>query len=1167
MKIASLNCLSLRTDDKPLQLNHVSRTMNIDMVALQSCHSNRHCAIDGFTYQHNHHVGFAWSPRIQPLNPHVTLFDRIAVCKTDNFTIVCAYCPFSDTTEQDRFWDNLHMVLATCQGPTLLLGDMNASVNPIDLPDSFTSPQDRHMYPTDNNRNGGSLLDITAAHELRLLNFLRPGTYFSRITCTSILANNSGTIIDYAAVSPLWTPLPTMCVKQPRFNSDHRMLVLTLPRIPTNHHHVRHPTPTPPLAPPPIIGPMTQVETTYDTTTKTAAAIPDPQHDELRLQRHLANDTRVAIRRLHTMRRHLTQHNPAFRIQGKLVARLIRRDRTNNFNYLATQIQSQVSEGRLHEAYRSLRPWTRPPRRHTTPTLSEILEAERQFRELLTAAQPTRLPDRQTPDLPIRITSPPPPTIIIYTDGSYNQRQTIGYSVISIFPTHVSCCASGHTHREASSTRGEACAILAAMQQHRGQSICIRTDSQTCIDTMAGIRRRIANHMANTPNADIWSQIAKELIHTTVVLEKVAAHTGETGNELADTWAKHGCNTQQATHLDIPDLLCAHDPRSGTRVPDIIVTPGAPGPLPFPDYTPSASEIDAAISKLKNNKTSGPDGIPTETLKHPTIRPLLIQLITQIWEHNTIPQAWKQSTLIGIPKPTTGTRGITILPIMSKILTRLICDRHTDTPFHEAQHAFRTGRSALHAIIKVKHHLHVMKSNQDLTHAVFLDLRKAYDSVGRDTLDPLLTKYGFGPRSRSLILQLYEDEITFKMHTHTGTPFHSTVGVKQGCILSPMIFNMIMDQALLNTDVNPRVTTIAYADDLVIAGPDINEVSDTIRRITTELQHMGLYLNDSKCEYMVIGQPDSRDTLEGHSARLHKLGIMQAQHDPMTRDTALIQNDLLIPTHPWTGLRCPLKDCNYIALSTRSRPEDLLCTHVKRRHPHFAPPHLQIRVTHHVPAQHLTDKRRLHPDEHQATPPFQLPSGYNLHPSLRTKYLGYWISDTLTDEHDINTRSQAAFRSMYRLHNLWKSPVSVNFKSRIFKTIILPILTYSAGTWAPSKALTRTFAAKYHTMARRACNSHATFQGGIWTHPHPNRTLRRLHLPTARDLLREHRLRLFGQMYRLGYEIPEHTHHRRGKETPCWIARVSRDIQHIGALPSDAKFPTQWKKRIIAPHP
>ena len=97
------------------------------------------------------------------------------------------------------------------------------------------------------------------------------------------------------------------------------------------------------------------------------------------------------------------------------------------------------------------------------------------------------------------------------------------------------------------------------------------------------------------------------------------------------------------------------------------------------------AEILKALKILKNGKAAGPDGIPPEALKVDlsTTVNMLLPLLQKVWREGRVPADWKKGHLVKLPKKgdlgsCKNWRGIMLLSVPSKVLTRIILDRLKD---------------------------------------------------------------------------------------------------------------------------------------------------------------------------------------------------------------------------------------------------------------------------------------------------------------------------------------------------------------------------------------------------------------------------------------------------------------------------------------------------------
>ena len=119
----------------------------------------------------------------------------------------------------------------------------------------------------------------------------------------------------------------------------------------------------------------------------------------------------------------------------------------------------------------------------------------------------------------------------------------------------------------------------------------------------------------------------------------------------------------------------------------------------------------------------------------------------------------------------------------------------------------------------------VVKKNKRKLYAVFIDFKKAYDTVDRGKLFRRLQTLGINGIFLKNLKAMYET-ISYKIKLKDGylDPISSNLGLKQGCPLSPMLFNLYIDDVndifddqcdpVTLTDTN--ISHFLYADDLVL---------------------------------------------------------------------------------------------------------------------------------------------------------------------------------------------------------------------------------------------------------------------------------------------------------------------------------------------------------------
>ena len=138
-------------------------------------------------------------------------------------------------------------------------------------------------------------------------------------------------------------------------------------------------------------------------------------------------------------------------------------------------------------------------------------------------------------------------------------------------------------------------------------------------------------------------------------------------------------------------------------------------------------------------------------------------------------------------------RGITVLNIDAKVYVKLLIRRlHVDMEdrVHDPQHGFRRGRGTADCLFNLRRVVELARAHATPMHAAFVD-SKAFDSVNHEALWGVLEARGIHPKLISLIKDLYEGN---RVRVAGQSEWYCIcTGVRQGCPLSPLLFNIFMD--------------------------------------------------------------------------------------------------------------------------------------------------------------------------------------------------------------------------------------------------------------------------------------------------------------------------------------------------------------------------------------
>ena len=231
--------------------------------------------------------------------------------------------------------------------------------------------------------------------------------------------------------------------------------------------------------------------------------------------------------------------------------------------------------------------------------------------------------------------------------------------------------------------------------------------------------------------------------------------------------------------------------------------------IPDEEHHPNLQEaVEAAVKALKVGKSAGVDNIPAELVQagRETMIDILTSICNKIWKTGEWPTTWTQSLVITFPKKGNlqlcqAYRTISLISHPSKVLLKIILNRlqpQAEEIFAEKQACFRAGRSTKEQIFNLSILCKKYLQHQQNLYHVFIDFKKAFDRVWHETLWATMRKYNINASIIQAIENLYDKaQSAVLFNGSTGEWFRTTVGVRQGCLLTPTLFNIFLENHVL----------------------------------------------------------------------------------------------------------------------------------------------------------------------------------------------------------------------------------------------------------------------------------------------------------------------------------------------------------------------------------
>ena len=326
---------------------------------------------------------------------------------------------------------------------------------------------------------------------------------------------------------------------------------------------------------------------------------------------------------------------------------------------------------------------------------------------------------------------------------------------------------------------------------------------------------------------------------------------------------------------------------------------------------PSLVEVTRAIKNLSVGKTAGADGLPAEFYKlggtvvaeqlvkefdslwprsKPRKRPEASQGDGEIddveWKMGVIPKAWQDASCVTLYKKGDrmdpgNYRGIFLLDVAGKILTSIIAERVSkiaDPWLRDEQCGFRKTRGTAQQIFALRRLQEEATRGSKPLGAVFIDFKKAFDSPPRKAIWESLRHIG-----------VPEDLVTVCMAVHQHPEgsipgggrkkFPIRRGVRQGCTLGPILFNILLEFCLRKADLKTggvemvcvdkadlpcpaelrghrfSFTQGGYADDLYFVAESTEELEVILAKLDAVCAPIGLDISAGKTEWLWLHKP------------------------------------------------------------------------------------------------------------------------------------------------------------------------------------------------------------------------------------------------------------------------------------------------------------------------
>jgi exonuclease III len=290
------------------------------------------------------------------------------------------------------------------------------------------------------------------------------------------------------------------------------------------------------------------------------------------------------------------------------------------------------------------------------------------------------------------------------------------------------------------------------------------------------------------------------------------------------------------------------------------------------ENSPTQAEVEAAIKSLKPGKAAGVDEIRPEMLK--TLAKEGSRWLTRVfevaWKSGRVPMDWQTGVVVpifkkGDQRECSNYRGITLLSLPGKVYSKVLHSRLTEAVDHKIQDeqcGFRRGRGTTDQLFLLQQIAEKAWEYAQQVYISFVDLEKAYDRVDRRLMWKTLEEYSVDRQLIGAIASLYSDSKScVRILGRKSEMFRVGAGLRQGCVLSPLLFIIYMDRiarrSLGQESVrigSVSVSHLLFADDLAILASSQSDLQRSLDRFSLECEAASMRVNTAKTETLVISR-------------------------------------------------------------------------------------------------------------------------------------------------------------------------------------------------------------------------------------------------------------------------------------------------------------------------
>ena len=377
---------------------------------------------------------------------------------------------------------------------------------------------------------------------------------------------------------------------------------------------------------------------------------------------------------------------------------------------------------------------------------------------------------------------------------------------------------------------------------------------------------RMASALIEDRNRDFWQEFKKSR------RGPLKCATSVDGKEGADNICNHFRNKYSdlfnSVSYDREALECVmNDLRR--RVQDRCASGSC-----YDDHSIEVADVTYALGKMKRNKSDNNEQLKSDHLMNAphSLHVHLSLLLHALLRHDSCPPAMLLSVLVPIPKSMRKSlgdgnnyRSIAISSLIGKVMDHIVMRRHAHVLCtSRLQFGFKPKHSTTQCTFVLEEVVDHYLRGQSSAHLVLLDATKAFDRINFVKLFSLLNRRDLCPLTILLLASLYvHQSLIVRWDGCKSESFQGSNGVKQGGVLSPVLFCVYLDillERLSSLGVGAHlgelfVGALGYADDLALVSPSVSAMDSMLGVCEDFANEYDVMFNSLKSQSLVLGRP------------------------------------------------------------------------------------------------------------------------------------------------------------------------------------------------------------------------------------------------------------------------------------------------------------------------